>query len=110
MRTENGRLAILVLVLAVIAVVVYCGQALRTPERASPPIDGSGRAQPVNLQTQMLDDLRGGMSHDDFLRKYGKPFRMRRGLDDLLRLDYEPLTVTFDKEGKPVETIVNLGR
>ena len=105
LRTTDGRLAILIAVLAVIAIVAF---VIRSYTESPPPSPTQFGAQPQNLQTRMINDLRSGMRHGPFLQKYGKPTRVERRPDGLLRLYYDLVTVTFDESGKPIESIINL--
>jgi len=57
----------------------------------------------VQRESAMMRDLRAGMTHATFLRKYGKPMRVERRQDGLYRLHYDSVTVTFDEAGVPIE-------
>jgi len=96
LRTAEGRLALLTVILAVAAVAIYFVQLASQP---APPSPG------VLRESAMVRDLRAGMTHTTFLIKYGKPTRMERRPDGLYRLYYDHVTVTFDEAGGAVEIL-----
>ncbi len=102
LRTGDGKLVLVTLFLAVVAIAVYLISASKSPPAADQPAPVIDQRR-QNLQSSMLDDLRGGMKHNEFVRKYGKAQSLERRPDGLLKLHYEPITVTFDQTGKAIE-------
>src|SRR5579862_3020969 len=102
LRTADGRLATITLILAILALAVF----LVKPHQTSPANNGSSLGNGYqSIVSPMIQDLRHGMRHDEFLRIYGKPRTVEPRSDGLRRLHYDHVIVTFDRFGNPIEIL-----